>query len=249
MVQLELVVNVFTCKKGPLFPENESDWTAPELIKILSLSGVVGKLHSNHSYADIVNLLLDRLNIQQPLVYAVIVHDRESSLLLNSQTVQIEKDKLRIGPFAVLHPLHTHDSCEALWKVFITHVASGKDVSRRAVDRSNPIDQLDHRDLQILELKRKIANLEKAAPLTENGRLRQQLNESMRLLQNHQAKVEEKQAHDNQLQDKNQTLVQDYQRMEANVLLLRQEIEKWKGSREELEAVKQQLKACRSNQQ
>ena len=87
MTVLYLTVNVFQCKTAVLYPEAESNWQTTELIKILNLSGVAAKLPHSYQYNDCVNLLLERLNIQQPVVYAIsLKQEMRFSVLLNSQT-------------------------------------------------------------------------------------------------------------------------------------------------------------------
>lgn len=226
-VRLDLVVNVFTCKQAQIYPESGSQWSKTELIKLLALTGAVGKLSDQYQYDDVVNLLLDRLNVQKPILYAMVVHGHKSELVLKSQSVEISDQRLRFGPFAELKTLSS-TRCEEAWSTFIEYMVSARLAVHAEIATENPLDRLDMRDMQIAQLKAKIAQMEEAAKQSENGRLRQQFEEANRRYQACVASKEDRLAHDRALEDQNRKLWQEHEQTMAKLMLLQDQRAKWK---------------------
>lgn len=142
MQKLVLVINVIDqCKKGIVFPESENEWPREELVKILQLAGIVGLVHGiDNTYVNLINMLLYKLNIQTPRIYAlclqsetqisVITDARDSRVLgqvgqryQGTQPTNIlgqepKEPKLYIGMMTKLVPISAGLSCQDMFKLY-----------------------------------------------------------------------------------------------------------------------------------
>jgi hypothetical protein len=210
---LYLTVSVFECKKGQLFPQ--SDWTSGELRKILHLSGVTGTLPDHFDHESYVNLLIDRLNIQRPPVYAL---STSEAVIVNSQTVQVQGDRLNIGPYAVLQTIHDH-TCQHIWHEFISHVNRvGPTMTIVAVSE----EKLREKQNQILLLEQKLATLQES----DLGRMNKQLSETNHLLRKYRDQLlEEKKNHEAD-RDKNLSLLRHIEQLQAQLILEKEHMDR-----------------------
>jgi hypothetical protein len=246
MNTLYLTVNAFQCKKGKVFPEFESDWTRSELEKILSLSGVSGTIPNTFTYNDIINLLIDRLNVQKPAIYALNTH---KNIILNSQTVEVSGDLLTIGPYAVVHKLED-ESCEHIWDVFFKYFHTSQ---RFVMEKISP-EQLREKQLKIIQLQDKVEKLEKQLKEGNIGRLTAQFEEANQLLKTYKARIVEETQKDFDTQLKNTQLMRNVQQLEAQILQYKSSIDKirsklgqnWEQSLDELAELKRRLEECES---
>jgi hypothetical protein len=211
------------CKIGQVFPEIESKWSFSELVKVLKLSGITGNLPKEYTYNDIVNLLIDHLNMQSPAVYALSTADH---IILNSQTVQIVRDSLNIGPYAVLQKLQRNE-CQHIWQVFFQHFHT--EPKRFAIAQITP-EEMEKKQLKIVELQSKIEKLEKKFASSHVGQLTKQMEEANRVLKSYKTRLnnETQKETDNQL--KVIELNRKNQQLEAQIYEYKIQLEKIRGS-------------------
>lgn len=112
---LHLIVNLQECKSGQIFPVQKSEWDTQELVKVLDWSGLAATRLRNPTQVHLVRLLIEHVNRQDPLVYALQIN--RNQVVLNGQDVQLNlsTDKVTTG-------LRTKTvqvkSCEQAWQKF-----------------------------------------------------------------------------------------------------------------------------------
>ena len=253
MVSLYLTVNVFDCKQGRMFPEHLSDWSSAELIKILRLSGVAGVLPASYQHNDLVNLFLDRLNVQRPVIYAITLlspqgtlkNDDKYELILHSDSVQVYGDTINVGLTSKLVRLSNHD-CEHVWKEFSKLPGGFSTVIPME------IKETDQR-WQILQLTEKLKKLENS----DTGRLEEQLKETNKLVRFYRDQVNSgsKKAVTNN--EKNSKLIREHQALQAQILLYQNQIDtirkklgqNWETELDDLLEAKSRLNTCLQTRQ
>jgi len=218
MTSLHLVVNVLSCKSGQVFPEIKSDWEKDQLIKVLALSGLTGKIPKSYEYNDIVNLLLEHLLVQKPFVYALYVtNDHKSDLITNSRTLEIVQNQINIGLYANLRPLHSV-RCEYIWDEFTKTMGS----QDRFIIDENPPEIIYKQQAEILQLKQKIEKLEKQIKFSEVGQSEQALLETNKVLNLYKSRLENEKKTETATVEKNAKLIQQYINLEAQLKLCQQ---------------------------
>jgi hypothetical protein len=214
-------------------------------MKILNLSGVVGQLPDHFQYEDLVNLFIERLNVQRPAVYAL---STENAVILNSQTIEISGELINIGPYAVLHNLE-HNRCEAIWEAFMHYFNSQ---SRRFIVLETPPEKLREKQLKILKLEQKLEKLEREHKASEGGRMQKQFDEANKLLRLYKSQLVEEKQREIDAQTKNLELVRQVQILQAQIeqhketmTRLRTNLgDNWETSLDELHQTKAKLEAC-----
>jgi len=253
MSRLFLTVNALQCKKGQVYPETESDWSRPELQKILNLSGVSGIVPESYNYQDVVNLLIDRLNIQKPIIYAL---STDKEILFNSQTVEIDQktDTLNVGPYAILQKMEKHHDCETIWNSFFQYFHKAP---RFLMEQVSP-EQLNEKQVKIIKLEGKIQALEKQLKESYAGRMTAQFEEANELLKTYRMKIVEENQKNFEMQLKNDQLNKQIQQHEAQLLQYQNQINGIRSQLmtandttstdllEKLSNLKQKLAACES---
>jgi len=218
MTSLHLVVNVLSCKSGQVFPENKSDWEPDQLIKVLALSGLTGKIPKSYGYNDIVNLLLEHLLVQKPFVYALyLTNDNKSDLITNSRTLEIVYNQINIGLYANLRPLHSI-RCEHIWQEFTKTMGS----QDRFIIDENPPEIIYKQQAEILALKQKIEKLEKQLKFSDVGQSEQALRETNKILNLYKTRLESEKKTETATVEKNAKLIQQYINLEAQLKLCQQ---------------------------
>ena len=253
MTTLTLVVNVLQqCKQGKIFPEHESEWPKTELIKVLALSGIVGHIPATYDYNDFIQLFLDHLNNQRPLVYALKVDHH--TLILDSKTVETRKDLLYVGPYA--KTLDSYASCESAWQKFSEYSAAS--MPSPIVKREGDLEaELDRTRIKLLDLQQENSKLKTSLTNTEGTRLKAQFDEANQLLKSFKEQIDtskKKQAASEEINMKlsREAQVLEAQRMQYKTILqkLRDKLgTNWETSLDELMTVKRQLAECERKQQ
>ena len=219
MTTLHLVVNVLSCKSGQVYPEIQSDWEVDQLVKVLALSGLTGKLPKHYRYDDVVNLLLEHLLVQKPFVYALYLkNDSKSDLITNSRTLEIVDRQINIGLYANLRLLHS-TKCEHVWDAFTKTMGSQ---DRFIIDQQPP-EIIYKQQAEILELKQKIEKLEKQLQFSDVGQNEQALRETNKILNLYKSRLDNEKKSDSVTQEKNAKLIQEYIKLEAQLKLCQQQ--------------------------
>jgi vacuolar-type H+-ATPase subunit I/STV1 len=248
MTSLHLIVNVFQCKQGQVFPQSKSAWSRSEMWKVLSLSGLNGPLPEDYSTEDLVNMLLTRLNVQRPVVYALRTED---AVILNSQSVEVRGDLIHMGFYAALSPLSSgHKACDAVWSVFAKH--TNEELRRFTIVKDEP-EKIRELRMHVVELEQKVEHLEKAAAETGQNRLEQQFHEADQLLKHYRAQLRQAQEAQPELEQKNLALRRHVETLNAQKMQLEQQLQKvrqtlgenWETKIHEVQRLKEALARCR----
>lgn len=124
-MHLTLVVNVWECKSGVLWPEEQSVWPKSELVRLLELTGVTGKVEGDHD--RLVNLLLSRLTLQKPVLYAIAIETAsDSSVLLDAGKSQVRNGTWQEDFDMQKRRVERGRGCEEIWGVFYDHIIRGR---------------------------------------------------------------------------------------------------------------------------
>lgn len=240
MSSLYLTVNVFKCKRACFYPVSHCRWTLTELKKILYISGVNEfSLSEDLTFKEAVQLLIERLNVQTPLVYAI---DNNSSVILNSQDMTLQPmGKFNLGMLTVIQKLPSV-SCQKVWNTFAKHFQQHR---TKYTIRNDPPTLL----LWTKEQK-------KQQTLTDNHNNHLIHFESQQMIDSLQRDVTKERKKQFQLQEKNlqlqrtiQTLTARHNFLQNNIDKLRSKLASQKGMDctallEELEDTKAQVTHC-----
>lgn len=233
-MSLYLTVNVVKCKRACFYPVSHCRWTLTELKKILYISGVNEfSLSEELTFKEAVQLLIERLNVQTPLVYAI---DNNSSVILNSQDMTLQPmGKFNIGILTVIQKLPSM-SCQKVWDTFAKHFQKHR---TKYTIRNNPPTLL--------------LTEETKQTSTDNHLIHFESQQMIDSLQRDVTKEREKHF---QLQEKNlqlqrtiQTLTAQHNLLQHNMNQLRSKLASQKGMDctallEELEVTKAQVNNC-----
>lgn len=255
MAEITLVVNVFGCKEAVLFPEAKNKWPREELIKVLQLSGVAVENLPRHSqHEELVNLFLERLNVQNPVVYAL-VYGREDvdHVLLNSQTVEVKGDEVHLGPMAGLHRIDQHHSrqqCDVLWSIFERY--NRNHLKGFVVSDGSQATQY-HQMLRIKQLEKEVSELKSDLKKSRTAKLKRQFDEANALLKMYKARMVEEKERLQETYDKNLALIREVEQLKSEVKIHEQALQKlrdtlgnnWNSKLQTLIRAKQDLSSCR----
>lgn len=248
MTSLYLIVNVFQCKQGQVFPHANSAWSDTELWKVLALSGLEGPVPKGYSKEDLINLLLGRLNVQRPVVYAI---RTENDVILNSQSMEVRGQLIHVGPYATLSPLTSgQKSCEAVWPVFIKYA---NQQLRRFIIAKEPSEKIRTLQIKIVELEQEIGRLKKVASHSKTNQLERQFQEATQVLKYYQTQLRQAQQAKPELEQKNLSLRKHIETLHAQKLQLEQKLQKvrqtlgdnWETKIHEVQRLKEALAQCR----
>jgi len=214
-------------------------------MKILNLSGVAGQLPDHFLYDDLVNLFLERLNVQRPAVYAL---STENAVLLNSQTVEVKGELIYLGPYAVLRNLK-QKSCDEIWEEF-SHYFNSQ--APRFIVMETPPERLREKQVKILELEAKLEKLEKKFKSSDGGRMRKQFDEANQLLKMYKSQIVEEKQREIDAQAKNMELIRQVQTLQAQIEFHKETMAKirahlgdhWETSLTVLQDTKTKLAEC-----
>lgn len=248
-----MVVQVLhECQQGQLWPidsSSEAAWTKADLWKVLRLSGGATEEEGSSvvSHEELVNMLLARLHLQNPFIYAIRTTD---ALVVNSQSMQVKASRLDLGLFSTLETLKVGErSCETVWKKFAHFFNQQKTEQRRPGYRqiAMPEDVLKWQR-KALELQTELKELKdrmKKSPKNQNFLLwEQRRDETEALLKQYREQLEKCQASNYKTQLEQATAQRD---------LLERELQQWRNqlragnvgeALQNIQRLKQELKAC-----
>ncbi len=175
MNKLFLTLFVFDCKRGKIFPEESSTWSKKELLKILSISGVdISQIDNHVSFNYIVNILLQRLNIQGPNVYSL---DSGNNILFNSKSCVIRDNILYCSPYSEWSTFYNNLSCEKSKNEFTRYQRKNYNLfTSSQIKKSSPKVWKDNYK-EIIRLKEKIKKLENDGNFKSLEKMRKRLEE------------------------------------------------------------------------
>jgi septal ring factor EnvC (AmiA/AmiB activator) len=244
---LYLTLNIFDCKRHQCFPEVDSKWSRADLIRVLHLSGFQKEFPDHVTYSSIIAALLDRLNVQKPIIYAL---DTGTNILLNSQTVSVVHNTLEIGPYALLHRFSEEATCDDVWKVFSEYArVEGKIY---VINQETP-ESLRKKEEKIVVLQERVKKLEQELTNSETGRLTKQFREASLMLRKLEGELVEEKKKMATIENKNYDMVKNVMKLEAETKryndkldVLRQKLGvNWEQTIDEIHETRQALLNCR----
>lgn len=247
-----MIVNLIsTCKMGKCLPETESDWSKSEILKTLRLSGVSTTIPHNYDYADLVMLLITRLNQQIPCIYAMVTRNELGTyVILNSRGMSYSKGWLYSSPHTVLRL--GSGSPEELFDVFEKHyIATPRIVIPTGFDSEE--------QQKIRQLQTNIRTLTKQLQSSPAAVVNRQFEEANVLLNSYKDQLETVQSEKIKKDEEQVRLKQELQSLKASEEIIRMKLDKIRKQMAnqtddqileeitQIPTLRAELKACREN--
>lgn len=249
MSALVLIVHVLDyCQQGICLPEAESAWPRAELNKVLNLSGIMGPL-TTYSYPQLIQLLVNHLNVQSPLVYAL--YTAERGLLLDSNGVVV-RDQLWYEGLSTrwlrVESSAAATDCRQLWQRFAQH--QQRPPAATTAHGGSSRAELEQQ-LRIQALERDIAKLQKQLQDSQGVRLEKEFQEAHQVIRALQEQLQQARQQTSALSEQNAALLREQQVQQARVLStqtqlqqLRAELAQRSRSPAEVEELVREIQIC-----